>query len=389
MKLHKTASTSSEVVGSIDDLLNQILLRLPVKSLMRFKLVSKNWQSLITSPCFSLQYNPGRNAAVGLFYPELKSTAFVYIHLNVQVTTKPPFTELNFAVDPDPIWIHHSCNGLLLCCSFVIFDHYRSCERSTIGKCFVYNPTTNCSTKLPRPGIMNGVPMSVCGIYLAFDPANSPSHKVVCVRESEFSTKLRQIEIYSSESDEWRVSGEPFVSRANFHNGVYWNGSIHWINSINAEVLRFNVDEERLGKIPMPGSMWSSFGYFGESCDHLHLILCYDLGPNLIVYEMKRDCSEWFVKYRVDLAEVRAALPEMAYLEYYIKECFHWFSIFSLVRSKKGSAFLVLKVCRKVLQLSLECNTFEEVYTLGDDAIGYPAHQYIESLHMFRGPASC
>ncbi|KAG8381567.1 hypothetical protein BUALT_Bualt06G0135000 [Buddleja alternifolia] len=395
MELHRTLPTSSEVIGSMEDLLIQILIRLPVKSLMRFKLVSKNWKSLITSPCFSLQYNPGRNPAIGLFYPDWESSSFGYIHLNFQNTTGPPFRELKFPEDPYPVLIHHSCNGLLLCCSDVIFCFDCSDEISAIGKCFIYNPTTNCFTKLPRPGVVNGIPKSVRGMNLAFDPTKSAFHKVVCVRESELAPDLRQIEIYSSESDEWRASGEPFKSHAIIHNGVYWNGSIHWISYADFEVLFFNVDEERHGKIPIPiepydGHRLQKFSYLGESCDHLHLVLNYDIGADVIVYEMKRDRSEWFVKYRVDLtAVVRASFPGRAYFNYLMGRGYDKFNILSLVRSKKESAFLVLVVSRKVFLFNLECNTFEEVYMFGDAGIGYPyrAYEYVESLHMFRGPA--
>ncbi|KAG9140775.1 hypothetical protein Leryth_006945 [Lithospermum erythrorhizon] len=41
--------------------------------------------------------------------------------------------------------------------------------------------------------------------------------------------------------------------------------------------------------------------YLGESCDHLHLVqTAVPSGIKFNVYELKRDCSEWFVKYQVD-----------------------------------------------------------------------------------------
>ncbi|KAI3458351.1 hypothetical protein Pfo_015014 [Paulownia fortunei] len=395
MTVHGTISTSSEVIGSIDDLLLQILLRLPVISLMRFKLVSKKWKSLITSPCFSLQYNSGPNPAVGMFYHGRKISAFEYIHLNLQTPTSSPFKELNFPEDPYPFWIQHSCNGLLLCCSSGNFDLDCRRHKSPIRRCYVYNPTTNCFTKLPRPGIVNGVPRFVCGVTLAFDPAKSSPYKVVCVRGSEFAPDLCQIEIYSTESGEWRVSGEPFRAEVNFGHGVYWNGSVHWISNKTREVLFFDVDQERLGKIALPavadGHELSGVRYFGESCDHLHLIRSYDTEIKLIVYEKKRDHPDWFAKYRVDLTTVAAAFPEMASVDDFTGWISYAFTIFFLVQGKNESAFLVMQICRKVVRFDLQCNTFEEIHEFGDAVAECPsrAFEYIESLHMFPVPTSC
>ncbi|KAK4727087.1 hypothetical protein R3W88_032004 [Solanum pinnatisectum] len=35
-----------------EDLIREILLKLPVKALLRFKCVCKNWYTLIKNPCF-------------------------------------------------------------------------------------------------------------------------------------------------------------------------------------------------------------------------------------------------------------------------------------------------------------------------------------------------
>ncbi|KAK4385173.1 F-box protein [Sesamum angolense] len=274
-----TAATSAEVIGSVDDLLIHILLRLPVKSLMRFKLVSKHWKSLITGHHFSLLRYTSPSPAVGLFCPGRKISCFKYIHL---------------------------APGIL----FVGVLGLRYGDATCIIRLRTY-------AKLPRPGVVNEVPRIVHGVNLAFDHVMSPFYKVVCVRGSEFARELFQVEVYSSESGAWRVSGEPFSSTASFEYGVYWNGSVHWISYMPKELLYFNLDKEKFGKTTLPGirdgNGMISVGYFGESCDHLHIIESHDYEIAFDVYEMKRDYSEWFVKYRVDLTIVTAAFPDSLY----------------------------------------------------------------------------
>ncbi|KAI3458350.1 hypothetical protein Pfo_015013 [Paulownia fortunei] len=223
-------------------------------------------------------------------------------------------------------------------------------------------------------GVVNEVPRIVHGVNLAFDHAKSPLYKVVCVRGSEFARELFQVEICSPETGVWRVSGEPFTASASFDYGVYWNGSIHWISNLHKELLYFNIDEERFGNMPLPATLDGygrrSISYLGESCDHLHIIGSYDTQIAFNVYEMKRDYSEWFVKYRVDLT---IAFPEMAYISALINRICYALSVHSWF----------CRFLRKVIRFNLDCNTFEEISDFEDSVVesSLPrAFEYIASL---------
>lgn len=211
---------------------------------------------------------------------------------------------------------------------------------------------------------------------LAFDPSKSPHYKVVCVRRSEMSPDHFQIEIYSSETGPWRVSGQPFIahSNTNFKGGVYWNGCIHWINDWGVpDFLYFNVDQERLDTMPMPPNVgfWIDKRdiYFGESNDHLHLIDVYPYSALFNVYEMKRDYSGWFAKYDVDLNPVSNVFSGMAIKLFdpiggEIDEKDYAFAILSLVRKERAeddSSFLVLEIPGKAIRYNLVDKCLEEL----------------------------
>ncbi|KAL7253715.1 hypothetical protein ACSBR1_008127 [Camellia fascicularis] len=129
---------------------------------------------------------------------------------------------------------------------------------------------------LPTLGFGSPRPV-VHGVNFAFDPSKSPHYKVICVWSSDLSSEHYQIEIYSSNTGPWRVSGQHFTAHDNiqFNGGVYWNGAIHWL-SIWGDSLCFDFDKECLQIMPMPplpsGYDRRWFNYFGESGDHLHLI---------------------------------------------------------------------------------------------------------------------
>ncbi|KAL3834674.1 hypothetical protein ACJIZ3_009410 [Penstemon smallii] len=355
---------SAEIVASSEDLLIEILLRLPIISLIRFESVSKHWQSLITNPRFCHL----RTRTIGLMFPK-GGRAYEYI----------PFFESAFEYHKYTVSkkVLHSCNGLLLCVNI--------CGRRRKMSYYVCNPTTNQFSLVPQHGIHNSL---ICGRSLAFDPAMSPHYKIVFVLEIGF--ERFQIFIYSSETGAWGVYGDPFTSSgATFGKGVYWNGALHWMNRKRA--LYFKIEDQMLGempKVPFSNDLnWMDKYYFGESCDHLHFVETRDTHIQFKVYEMKRDYSEWFVKYQVDLSPVVAAYPKIiGYTDPRTGLCYYNFSLFCIVSGgKEEESFLVLQIPKKVIRLNLVNKTFKNLFKFEGDFVyrlKYPGNagfKYIES----------
>ncbi|KAM7465802.1 hypothetical protein LguiB_013364 [Lonicera macranthoides] len=248
----KRSSSSVDTVAGDDDLITQILLHLPITSLLRFK-------------------------------------------------------SLSFVEDPLGIKVLQSCNGLLLCSSNRGLDV--QCRH------YIYNPTINQFTTLRQPhylSLINPQCTYATAINFTFDPSKSPHYKVILV--STLPVIYYVMEIYSSETGLWKRTNESIKLQVNFRLGVFWNGAINW-SSRWGDSLYFNVQEEGIGTILMP-PIPEDFGerrlmYFGVSNNHLHLVEIY--GPRITifnVYEMERDYSGWFVKYSVDLDVLMNAFPE-------------------------------------------------------------------------------
>ncbi|GKV33877.1 hypothetical protein SLEP1_g42323 [Rubroshorea leprosula] len=301
------AIPSAETIGGHDDMLIQILVHVPVRSLLRFKCVSKHWYSIISSSYFSRRLNQIPAYPSALILPltsHLGSPEFHFLPLDGK-PSRGPFRSLNFVDDPAGIMILQSCNGLLLCRS-----NYLVGERCY----YVYNPTTNQYTVLPRA---TSAFSAVFGIHLAFDPSKSVHYRVVLVRSSDSGPQSYQLEIYSSDTCRWRLFGEPFDSDVKPYNGVFCHGAIHWMSG-RGRFLCFDLDQERFRHMPAleipedwDGQIQCRF--FGASQNHLQLILgdsSYH-SRELDVYEMERDYSRWFIKYRIDLNNVISAFPEM------------------------------------------------------------------------------
>ncbi|KAL3650405.1 hypothetical protein CASFOL_006808 [Castilleja foliolosa] len=371
--------SSAQIVASIDDLIIEIIHRLPLKPLVQLRLVSNNWNSLISDANLRLWHN---RPAVGLIcegrkmehlYTITSKPLNSYI-ISLDKSNSPLIRKLTPTKDT---WyryytIMHSCNGLLLC----LIKEHNSSERH-----YVCNPTTRKYIALPELELDHS--MYIIGMYLAFDPSKSPHYKVFCVARS-FEYRLRLFQVYSSETGSWRIVGPLFKEETNFdsENGVYWNGAIHWLNISNGprESVYFNLDyDETLKVFPMPPLQHKYYDriedyYFGESCDHLHFVDVYRKLNQFIVYEMKRDYSEWFVKYKVDVN-----VPDVKTI-----------SSFSVVRCKNDEdSFMVFAIgeelIRRIEKYNFDQKTCETLFFSTNDYGIYllvirPKFQYIESV---------
>uniref|UniRef100_A0A2N9GCW1 Uncharacterized protein n=1 Tax=Fagus sylvatica TaxID=28930 RepID=A0A2N9GCW1_FAGSY len=342
-----SSNNSAETIASNEDLVAQILIRVPVKPLLRFKCVSKQWLSLISDSHFCHRHH--HHTSLSTIFLRRTPSLFQFIPLHhTHHHTTPPFTSLSFINHNEKIKILQSCNGLFLC---------RSQIQNRDFSYYVCNPTTKHFSTLP-PITTNG-PISIFGVNLAFEPSKSPYYQVICVRSSDVSLYYYQIEIYSSKTRAWNPCGSPFVAPFDmvFDNGVFWNGAFHWL-SPTGSALYFDIHNECLGKMPsLPVSRGNRrFRYFGESGGHLHLVEIY--GPRATkfnVFEMESDYSKWFVKYEVDLDGIVATFPEMVrdYIDT-CDSCYYAFVIVFIVRSEnEEDSKLLLHIPGKIISYNL------------------------------------
>ncbi|KAD4584195.1 hypothetical protein E3N88_21796 [Mikania micrantha] len=373
---------SGALVGSNDDLLTEILLRLPVASVLRFKSVSKHWKSLLSHQHFTLLFD---NVPVspGFFVRDL------YVPFDVENKTPPPFRSLNFYPDRCGIKIVQSCNGLLLCCSHRGKEHTR--------KYYVFNPTTKQYAVIPS--VIGGPDASktIRFMGLAFRRTGCVHYKVVCFRNEKHNKKRFQIQIYSSETEKWRISQESFsVSDSlSFGPGVYSKGTMHWIPNF-FDLVCFKIDVEQVQKMLLPERASSSWGsrplYFGESRGHLHLVEAarHENPLQVNVYELMSDYSGWFIKYRVELDDLPTAYPDMVYSNRDPSN--YLFEVFDVLRGdeEEESTFVVVRIPEKIMRYDVVNKSFEKMIDLPGllcyRRICYTnVHRYSQILSSFRG----
>ncbi|XP_026458283.1 F-box protein At5g07610-like [Papaver somniferum] len=386
---------SSSVIASNCDILEQILIFLPVKTLLKLKLVSQQWFRLISDPIFiQNHFLPNYPSVPPIFLQKLSFVVnpefeFIFLDKNLSGSSTVPFQTLTFVNDPAGIKIEQSCNGLLICSSF---------RMNGIGRTYyVYNPSTRRSKSISGSSQVVGDEFhSICNVSLAFNPLKSPHYEVVRIWGSD-SNKY-QTEIYSSKTGSWRAPGVIFCAPndAFGRSGVYWNGCLHWI-SLRESSLYYDINQEMFKTLPMPpipnGRDRRRIEYFGEYKGHMHLIEMY--GPfstSFDILHMETDYSGWNVKYRVNLEGLATAYPGMVRDIVDVSEYFYLldFSILLVAENEEekeeplSPSLVIVVPDNKVISYNLREMSFKNIHTLSPGIHAryrwFDAYRHIETL---------
>ncbi|KAL6139477.1 hypothetical protein ACLB2K_057781 [Fragaria x ananassa] len=233
-----TSSSLAETVANIEELLSEVLVRVPARPLLRFKRDSKHWLSLISDPKFCHRHtlqNP-HSSISAVFAHDF---SFIPLDLDHDRSSNPGNQNLSdSSPNPNPlnfgqhlrdIMIIQSCNGLFLCRPI-------KTSNTTI---YILNPTTKQFSTLAIPAAAaaaaSGQPCVLFGYALAFDPSKSPHYKVLFLQEGNHILNYH-VHIYSSsETRCWRLLSSCFVRLPLVDNdqAVYCNGAVHWVGLDN------------------------------------------------------------------------------------------------------------------------------------------------------------
>ncbi|KAI5679692.1 hypothetical protein M9H77_00919 [Catharanthus roseus] len=185
---HFSSSTSSSaaavLISENADLRNEIFLRLPPKSLLRFQCVSKLWLSAISNPnfrqlhCRRFPTSSDADSSALFFIPNTASQAH-FIALSEE-DVKPIGTlssGLSKFLDKGICHIHY-CNGLF-------------CLKSSVpigqGEVIVYNPSTNIYRCIPDSKIAKYIKPEDIAINITYDPLISDHYKLAIIVYIAFS----------------------------------------------------------------------------------------------------------------------------------------------------------------------------------------------------------
>ena len=237
--------TEKDKTGYIPpEIITNIFSRLPIKSLIRFQCVCKDWNSLMKTPYFIVQHHHRPFNQNFLVFKCHRRRAICLLDHEMQVLQiQKPSTILD---DCNIIWeIVGSSNGLI-------------CLNLGKGfRCLLYlwNPVTREVCKVPT-NVFQYLKRKTCGVGFGFSSIRN-DHRIVKLFVC-LDGVVSRVEVYSLNKGSWKKIdiGEAKGVAICFAPGITCNGFIFWLAFNRCMqcffILRFDLTLETFTKIDIP-----------------------------------------------------------------------------------------------------------------------------------------
>ncbi|KAI9070450.1 hypothetical protein K1719_047587 [Acacia pycnantha] len=233
-----------------EEIMEEILTRLPVKYLIRFKSVAKSWRVQIGNPSFiarqfELYDSVTENSRLRLIFRLHKKPCISLISDQEPIDIEVPFPEKD---DVSFIFVYGPCNGIF--CLYALYGGDKAGTFSLI----LWNPGTREVKVLPASH--NHSKDIDCIIFgFGIDPVTK-DYKVVRFGNLTFEGREHPpVEVYNLSTDSWRTVDTvvPAYIRGFPRCRAYLNGFYHWIcvDFNDRGILFFDFSKELFGRIQL------------------------------------------------------------------------------------------------------------------------------------------
>ena len=260
-----------------EEVVAEILLRLPVKSLIKFKSVCRSWRTLINDPSFAkrhLRFNANRVSSSAVLYLTwfrlVAADSYMFEQVHALVTLSRGGCGGNEDVDDDQL----PCTTEILDLPSIPGtgkEELRSGDlcngvlwfRGTTGA-VLYNPANREFKILPRrfPDYL------VSGEGFGYD-SKANDYKFVRIRVS-VSTKEHFAEVYTIGSDSWREikidPKPPLLAFLHQSKGLHYKGICYWLGTSGDRltIVCFDMSSEEFYTIPLSDNIQKHGGYLNK-----------------------------------------------------------------------------------------------------------------------------
>ncbi|XP_074283752.1 F-box/kelch-repeat protein At3g23880-like [Silene latifolia] len=254
-----------------DLIIQEILTRLPVKSILRFKAVSKQWYSTLSSSNFAnahLVKSPFSHpsAAVNTLFIKCGKNCYLFSYDDTQISVNFEDNlvklDVEFGVENENnLYLTGCCNGLICLTSI-------SCEYFIL-----WNPATRKVHKYESDGYLERFEIPFCPcIFNGFGYASSIDDfkyiRILCMLWGD-ETGIIAVHVFSLKEQRWRKIDfdiDIYVLYA-VGQGVLINDKLYWAGcclQVGNVIVSFDLGTEKFAMFQYPSSQIYMLGGLGE-----------------------------------------------------------------------------------------------------------------------------
>ena len=232
-----------------DEIIENILLRLPVKSLLRFRCVCKAWRALISDSEFAeMHYQQPQTQARSRVLISCPGRVIRSMDPDASGNDNSGVVNIDYPLEPSNLvfQILDSCDGLL-------------CVIDSFHNPALWNPSTRQFNPLPKPTFLENSDI----LYGFTYDYSSDDYKIVRVVSTSRDVIKTEIDVFDLKTNEWRRVEETHYSRPAWDVGTFLNGAFYWLawrlseghEGFSRVVVSFDLKEERFKEVELPSDV--------------------------------------------------------------------------------------------------------------------------------------
>ncbi|CAM8989441.1 hypothetical protein QQ045_009091 [Rhodiola kirilowii] len=294
-----------------DEIVVQILARLPIKSLIRAKSVCKLWYKLCSDKYLVKLFNEMslRNRMV---FVEVSDSSPESKHRLICIDYMRGVSEFSLGFLGERVRVRASCNGLLCCVSVADLGVYYVCNPMTREFKLLPSCSDRAVTRFYPYTEATLVGLACDTVKHSYSVVLAGYHRSFCRRpENTFMCK-----VYNSESGKWRkfasLQDASFTHMSKIQV-VFINGMLHWLAACYSFVLLMDLSCDVWKKILLPLELSHESGtrvYLLQLDESLSVIQISDSWMNIWVLSNYEN-QEWTMVGQVSLRCIRVMVPEI------------------------------------------------------------------------------
>lgn len=240
-----------------EDMLLQILARLPLKIIFRFRAVSKTWKQMFESLEFKRLVSTLAVSSTDAFLVVQGRDSWNHSHLpfveNMWISTEGTYNFHRLSLDflPSPVYVVASCTSLLFCCGIHL-------------ELYICNPMIRTWIKIPdRPNRREwdfvALAFDKCTTYctLIIGRYSGAENRRPVINNLNSPENEKGVEIYDSKTNKWtqfEMTVDGMVRPKG--EGIYSNGIFYWVNEVYDgdcySLVTFHVEQRKWRTIKGP-----------------------------------------------------------------------------------------------------------------------------------------
>ena len=209
-----------------EDIANEIFLRLPLKSLLRFQCLSKSFESLISNQTFVKSHlqRSQKNTNLLFNFPDYYRSFSMVNDKSLSTIVE----DFDFGSKLKSKYkVVGSCNGLVCLIAEDYFKHrtkYLVCLWNPLTKSLSYKPSLLVHSRSWGPS---------CSMFGFGYDSSSDTYKVVVVNvntSNNYESLEYEVNVYNKHDNCWRkIQNFPGSNTVTRNLGMYLNGTINWL----------------------------------------------------------------------------------------------------------------------------------------------------------------